>query len=99
MDGKWNCVSYDGVAQPSGYSSTIEFMKSKRKEGTGTFTSTYTVAGQTYTGSSAFSYVLDGDKLTVTSAGDVEILTITDHSKTKLSWTDKNGKTAVLEKI
>jgi ABC-type sulfate transport system substrate-binding protein len=94
LDGTWNAVSYDGQAMAAGQTITIAFDKDKKDNGTYTMTSTYGGFSSVETG----TYQLTKDDLiTLTSAGDVDIMTVTDYSKTDLTITD-GGDVIILKK-
>lgn len=88
LDGKWNVVTYDGTALPSGASMSITFDKDKKGKGTYSMTQTFPPS-PSYTDAGTYDLVDDATIyfLSSTAGSTQDTLNVASYSKTDLTLT------------
>lgn len=93
IDGEWKVLTIGGQSLDSNESATFEFDKDERKSGDGTFTWVDSFG----TTSTAFTYTVADQKITMTLDGEAEVLNVTTYDKTRLEFNDIDGDVWVCE--
>jgi hypothetical protein len=93
IDGEWKVVSIGSDVITSEYAITMSFKKDEKKNGTGTFIETYNGMNET----TAFTYNVADEKISLIVDGTVEILTVKTYEKDKVELIDLDNDVWVLD--
>jgi hypothetical protein len=93
IDGDWKVVSIGSEVLTSEYALTMSFKKDEKKNGSGTFTETYDGINE----STAFTYNVADEKISLIVDGYAEILTVKTYEKDKLELIDSYNDVWVLD--